>query len=258
MWSPLGESFMSASLSPTKILIGPGCRSGLPAENLRPGQKCRCGRCGKLLVVPGAKKKRPTAAKPKSFSFGCRVCETRLVALTTNVGKRVVCPDCGAKNEIPEPPQPKPKQTPQAMFGQQYGVWDVDEAPSSAELQARQPKFYPVYCRVCDTLMYGQEKQVGRPLTCPDCSAKTMVPPPPVVEPKTSALVPEGEEYQLEEPEVDLSAIDTPLPTPEPEEKPKKTVRSSWSARKFSVRAATHTWVTSSTTGRSRPANATA
>jgi hypothetical protein len=88
------------------------------------------------------------------------------------------------------------------MHGQQYGLWGVDEAPLPAELAARQPKYFPVHCRVCDTRMQAQEKQVGTMLTCPDCGAKTVTPPAPVERPKPSVLAPEGEEYQLDEMQV--------------------------------------------------------
>lgn len=85
------------------------------------------------------------------------------------------------------------------MEGPQYGVWEVDRAPLPEEMRARQPQLFPVYCRVCDTLMYAQPKHVGGKLKCPDCGALTLVkaaPPPP--KPK-SVLVPAGEEYQLDD-----------------------------------------------------------
>lgn len=219
---------MAAPLSPTKLLVCPNCEARLPAADLRPGQKCRCGKCGKLLRVPGDDDDPgPPTPEPQTFGFNCRVCDTRLVALSTNVGKKVRCPDCGARNDIPHPPKPEVKQTPDAMFGQQYGLWNLDDAPSTDDLLAQQPKLLPVHCRVCDTLMYAQEKQVGHALTCPDCGAKTRVSPPRKEKPKQSVLVPDGEEYQLEEPEIDLDVFDTPEfePEPEPEEPRRKTHR---------------------------------
>jgi len=95
------------------------------------------------------------------------------------------------------------------MHGRQYGLWDVDGAPSPADLAAQQPKFFPVYCTVCDTLMYATARQVGAKLTCPDCGAKTVVKRPPVERPVESALVPDGEEYQL-----DQAAVPGPRPVP--------------------------------------------
>ncbi|MCG8451400.1 MAG: hypothetical protein MI725_17680, partial [Pirellulales bacterium] len=125
--------------------------------------------------------------------------ETRLVASPKDVGRKAKCPDCGTSTKVPSPPKPRPKQVPRAMHGQQYGVWGVDQAPLPEELAARQPKYFPMFCRVCDTLMQAQVKQVGQKLTCPDCGAKTLVPEPPPEKPAKSVLVPDGEEYQLDE-----------------------------------------------------------
>jgi DNA-directed RNA polymerase subunit RPC12/RpoP len=33
----------------------------------------------------------------------------------------------------------------------------------------------PVYCKLCRTLMYASEDQIGSELTCPDCGVKTIV-----------------------------------------------------------------------------------
>lgn len=208
---------MSMPLSPTRLLTCDGCGAILPLGDIRPGGKCRCGRCGKTLIVPVEEPEEdfsyPAQLEPEpvpaSVGFHCRVCDTRLSARTADVGKRAKCPDCGALTVVPPPPKIRPKKPPRAMHGQQYGLWGVDEAPLSSELAARQPKYYPVYCRVCDTLMHAREKQIGTKLTCPDCGAKTVVPPPPVEKPKPSVLAPEGTEYQLDE-----SSVPGPRPAP--------------------------------------------
>jgi DNA-directed RNA polymerase subunit M/transcription elongation factor TFIIS len=202
---------MSMPLSPTKLLTCDGCGAVLPLGDVRPGSQCRCGKCGKVLTVPVEEPEEdfayPSRPEPEpefepppiSARFHCRVCDTGLSARVADVGKRAKCPDCGALTKVPPPPKVRRKRPPQAMHGQQYGLWEVDEAPSSSELAARQPKFYPVYCRVCDTLMHAHAKQTGKMLTCPDCGAKTKAPPPPKEKPKPPVLVPAGEEYQLDE-----------------------------------------------------------
>lgn len=196
---------MATPLSPTRLFQCDGCGATLPLDETQIGKKCRCGRCGKILVVPGfelEKEFQDAPAKevvPETVAFYCRVCDTRLVAYTNDVGKKAKCPDCGAKNVVPPPPKVKPKRPPRAMHGQQYGLWGVNEAPLPAELLAHQAKFYPVYCRVCDTLMHAHVGQLGKKLKCPDCGAETAVPLPPVEASKPSVLVPEGEEYQLDE-----------------------------------------------------------
>jgi DNA-directed RNA polymerase subunit M/transcription elongation factor TFIIS len=84
------------------------------------------------------------------------------------------------------------------MHGQQYGIWDVNKAPDPEQLRAAQPKLFPVYCRVCDTLMYAQPQYVGGKLKCPDCGALTTVKEPPKQPEKKSVLVPAGQEYKLD------------------------------------------------------------
>ncbi len=194
---------MSMPLSPTKLFVCDGCGATLPLAGTNRGQKCRCGGCGKILIVPGIEEEPEAAVSavpevPETVGFFCRVCDTRIVARTGDVGKKAKCPDCWAMTVIPPPPKVRPKKPPAAMHGQQYGLWDVDEAPLPKDLAARQPKFFPVYCRVCDTLMHAQLKQVGTKLTCPDCGGKTVVLPPPKEKPRPDVLVPDGEEYQLD------------------------------------------------------------
>jgi hypothetical protein len=84
------------------------------------------------------------------------------------------------------------------MHGQQYGIWEVNKAPDPEQLRSAQAKLFPVYCRVCDTLMYAQPQHVGGKLKCPDCGALTIVKEPPKKPEKKSVLVPAGQEYQLD------------------------------------------------------------
>ncbi len=188
---------MSMPLSPTRLFVCTACGAVLPVGPELLGQKCRCGRCGKVSVVAEDSPRRP-AASNEPIGFNCRVCDTRLAAAAKDVGRRAKCPDCGAITAVPSPQNPRPKNVPKAMHGQQYGLWGVDDAPSPAELAAKQPKFFPVYCRNCDTLMHALTKQIGKRLTCPDCGAKTVVKEPLKPKPKKSALVPDGQEYQLD------------------------------------------------------------
>ena len=201
---------MAVPLSPTRLIVCDGCQATFPFDPNLAGKKCRCDRCGQVLTMPRqVEKQAPQTVR--QFSFACRLCETRMVANVKQVGKKARCPDCGVVTRIPEPPPvPKPK-IPDAMHGQQYGVWGVDEAPSPEELKAMQPEFFPVYCRVCDTLMHAMTHQIGKELTCPDCGAKTLVGKPKAKKTKESPLVPDGDEYQLDE----LTAPSSrPVPVP--------------------------------------------
>ncbi len=196
--------------SPTRLFVCDHCGATLPVEPEHAGRKCRCGRCGEILTVPGDSPDTEPKPTPKHLGFGCQLCGTRMFALARDVGRKARCPDCGVLTVVPQPPKPRPKQIPKAMYGQQYGLWEVDEAPLPAEIAARQPKFFPVWCRICNTLMHAQAKQVGKRLMCPDCGGKTLVEkPPPEKKEAPSVLVPDGDEYQLDE-----TAAPTPRPLP--------------------------------------------
>ena len=191
---------MSTPLSPTRLLVCTACGAVLPVGEAQLGKKCRCGRCGKVNLVaedtPRRTKKHPDLDTP--VYFFCRVCDTRLGARVRDVGKKAKCHDCGALTKVPPPPKPTLPKKPRAMHGQQYATWQVDEAPTPEEIAAKQPEYFPVWCRVCDTLMHARPDQVGQQLTCPDCFAKTDVKKPPPAKPKKSPLVPDGQEYQLD------------------------------------------------------------
>lgn len=201
---------LSVPLSPTRLFVCTACGAVLPVGEEHLGKKCRCGRCGKVTIVAedSPRRTKPSPESVPPIYFFCRVCDTRLAAHLKHVGRKLKCPDCGAKTEVPPPPQPSPPKKPKAMHGQQYGVWGVEDAPNPAEIAAKQPKYFAVWCRVCDTLMHARPEQVGKPLTCPDCGAKTDVKAPPPPKPKISPLVPDGQEYQLD-------AKDTPPTRPD-------------------------------------------
>ncbi len=202
---------MSMPLSPTRLFVCTACGAVLPVGESHLGKKCRCGRCGKVSVVSGdhnsedhnaedspRRRAKRSPASNQRIHFYCRVCDTHLAARAQDVGRKAKCHDCGALTQVPPPPKPRPKKVPKAMHGQQYGLWGVDDAPSPAELRAKQPKFFPVFCRNCDTLMHAKFEQVGKKLACPDCGAKTVVVEPLKPKSKKSPLVPDGHEYQLD------------------------------------------------------------
>ncbi len=193
---------MSAPFSPIRLFVCDGCQATLPYDPTNAGKKCRCGQCGKILVVPNRleelEAKPEKLAEPSYIEFWCRVCDTRLVAHAVDSGKKAKCTDCGAVNLVPAPKKQEARREPQAMHGQQYGVWEVNKAPDPETQRAAQPKLFAVYCRVCDTLMYAQHTHVGGKLKCPDCGALTTVKEPPKEAEKKSPLVPAGQEYKLD------------------------------------------------------------
>ncbi len=135
--------------------------------------------------------------QPALVTFACSLCETRITARVADVGRKVECPDCGRKNVIPPPPKPKKANRPAALDGEQIGVWGVEDKtwePGFATAAA----LHPVPCRLCETLMYATEEQIGRELKCPDCGALTVA--KRFVPPKRKGPRPviAGKEYQLD------------------------------------------------------------
>lgn len=110
--------------------------------------------------------------------MACPKCGAKFRLAAEMAGKKGRCAKCGEVFRVPElkapskplPPQPKPKPA---------------------------PKPIPVYCRVCQTLMYGQPNQVGQSLKCPDCGAATVVPPPPIEKEHKALAAMEGEQYEV-------------------------------------------------------------
>jgi DNA-directed RNA polymerase subunit RPC12/RpoP len=114
------------------------------------------------------------------------------------VGRKVKCPDCGAGTVVPPPPKERPARPPKAMEGEQYEVWPVGQQPTAAELRAKQPKMVALECSLCGTRLGASLEQVGELLECPDCGAKTRVPPYQDAAPRTPWREDDGEDLDLE------------------------------------------------------------
>jgi DNA-directed RNA polymerase subunit RPC12/RpoP len=132
------------------------------------------------------------------IGFSCRVCDTRLHARPENVGRKVRCPDCGAGTIVPPPPKERPVRPPAAMDGEQYEVYPVGQQPTAAEVLASQPKLIGLDCSLCGTRLHASLDQVDELIACPDCGAKTRVPPYSEKLPAKPWREDDGEELDLE------------------------------------------------------------
>lgn len=213
---------MAATPPPLRVVRCPNCgeRLGVRAEDV--GKKARCRECGTVFRVggpavaaapaipgkpvpalpEGAPSQERVAAAPKmpeTVSFPCEVCQTRLTTAVAHVGKKLSCPDCGHASIVPPPVVVKPTSAPAAMSGAQYGLWDIGAEPAATRLDEINKHLHPVVCELCQTLMYATDEQVGQRLKCPDCHHLNVVHARPVAKPTESALVPDGEEYELDE-----------------------------------------------------------
>jgi DNA-directed RNA polymerase subunit RPC12/RpoP len=202
---------MAASPSKKQTFLCPGCGAKFEFGAKMAGRSGKCQRCGHLFTVPISapanekkappKPAKPAAAAPQPEFVGvtCRVCQTRLFGRLNQVGQPLKCPDCGAETILKAPIPEKPKSLPAALEGEQYELWDVDAAPRPEELRAAQPKYIPIHCRVCGTLMHATESQIGKQLTCPDCSTRTLVVEPAAQKAPRDVLVSDADAYQLDE-----------------------------------------------------------
>ncbi len=212
--------------SPQKFVRCPGCREQLSVRPEDVGRRARCTKCGKVFLIGGgsdvpisanaaASQLGPVAAlppepdEPTIVTFECSLCQTRMSARVADVGRMAACPDCGRRNKIPPPPKPKKAKPPAALSGEQFDLWGVDDSPWLAA--AEQPVLIPVECRVCQTLMYATEAQIGAELKCPDCGAATKVAKPKPKKPGGIVPVLAGEDYEL-----DPASAPAPRHTPVP------------------------------------------
>ena len=142
------------------VISCPSCGARFAVPVRWPGERRRCDACNEAFYRAGVAGERspgcragetakPVASVPDLIGVECRVCGTRLYGRSDQVGKKVKCPDCGAGTVLPRPPQPKPKNMPAALEGEQYELWDADEQPLPSELIAVQPKYIAVTCRMC-------------------------------------------------------------------------------------------------------------
>ena len=170
----------------------PGCSGRFRVPASAAGRRGRCARCGAVVVIvapplsappssapPPSTADEPPGDLPRHVPVECRICQTLMYGRPDQVGRKLKCPDCGALTVVPPPAPPKKKQTPKALEGEQYEVWEVDHQPLPSELKAAEPVYIAVVCRECQTLMYATVDQVGRKIKCPDCGTLHVVPPPP-------------------------------------------------------------------------------
>jgi predicted RNA-binding Zn-ribbon protein involved in translation (DUF1610 family) len=112
------------------------------------------------------------------------------------VGKKLKCPDCGAKTVLPPPPPAKKKNIPAALEGDQYELWEPDV--KTDEVLAHQPTYVAVPCNHCGTMMYATERQIGQSVECPDCGRREVVQRPAPPKKKKSPLVSDAQTPRLD------------------------------------------------------------
>lgn len=181
------------------------CQHAVKANSDAVGKKMYCPVCYFTLTVPAESTIKPidqsqlyTAdstpvdvremdARKNLASLRCSICHTNIAVARDQVGKEIVCPECETKIVVPadigvklDVAAQKPTlQVPSILDSRfqiaQDGVYGLRD--SAAPDGKTHGDLIPFHCKLCNTLMYAPEDQVGQELTCPDCETKTVVPP---------------------------------------------------------------------------------
>ena len=168
------------------------CRTRLTVGEEEAGREVVCPDCGVRLTVPppDAKAKKRTPPSPGEYALRadddlthadahveaaiplfCGLCGTLMRTAASEVGTKLICPDCGAATVVPPLKPPPPKRP----FPGEYAVRAEDEA---ARTDPRRLPMILFFCGVCHTLMHAEESEAGAKRICPDCGSATVVPPP--------------------------------------------------------------------------------
>lgn len=117
-----------------------------------------------------------------------------MAATNRSIGP-VACPGCGSKYEFPAAMVGKRGRC--AKCGVEFTVPVPVATKPDPPRQSDAPQYIGVACYLCGTRMYGSPSQVGQKLKCPDCGARTELPPPPKPKAKNIPAAMEGEQYEL-------------------------------------------------------------
>ena len=101
--------------------------------------------------------------------FPCNSCHYEISAPADEVGKNMLCPSCFTRQRIP-PPQTDDKIDEAQAADQIYGVSAGDGKETD-----KYKEMIPIYCRICNTLMYATHERIGEHIACPDCGTKALV-----------------------------------------------------------------------------------
>jgi predicted Zn finger-like uncharacterized protein len=121
-------------------------------------------------------------AQPQTTPLSCPSCNARFAVPLSMVGQRAKCGACGTIFKVETQP---------------VGESSSASASAAASVADDGPEYIGFECRLCGTRMYARPKDVGTKVKCPDCHARTEVPPPPAPKKKNIPAAMEGEQYEL-------------------------------------------------------------
>jgi DNA-directed RNA polymerase subunit RPC12/RpoP len=212
----------------------PKCQKRLTAPLSLAGGRTRCPYCQTMLDVP--RRSRTDAVheeyrlqsgtgslpdeQPQYVLVVCPVCHARLHAEESQIGQKIVCPDCGTPTIVTRPPE-KPAKKPQRS------AEEIGEYPLASEavrkprsVPAAEQRYVPVVCSLCHTRMHATVDQVGSNMICPDCGTATVVPAMPPPRAKIDVMAGADDGYALVGWDDKRSAGPPPSPPPRMSEEP--------------------------------------
>jgi len=163
----------------------PHCRSRLRAPSTEADTRHRCPACRSVFLVPHESQAAAVEADdgdeyPLCEQMGqppptsrlahqtyvlavCPVCQARMHATEDQVGRQIVCPDCGVAVVVRPPPAPKRKPSPAVDSSDTYDIRDGDD-DVSAGLADYAPRVYGRLRRAPPTeSAAGEEAEPGSP-----------------------------------------------------------------------------------------------
>ena len=127
----------------------------------------------------------------------CPGCGARLKVRAEDAGKRAQCHECGKLFRLGGAPAPPLPTT--AAARQEPGPPSPPPATPKPINVLDNAHLHPVHCELCQTLMYATDDEVGNMVKCPDCGHRNLVRRREAKRPSPQVLVPDGDEYQLDE-----------------------------------------------------------
>lgn len=215
------EQLDSAETQKNNIsVICPLCKTRMYATPDQVGQSLECPDCETKVVVSPPAEPSSEAAEDHPLDAGeeyplwgvgqpppdhkevyqsyipvvCGLCHTRMLATEAQVGKTLVCPDCGTPSVVPPAPERSPQESRPSVQDDEttYRLCAGSGQPGPGSM-AHQTHI-PVICGLCHTRLHATLDQVGKQIVCPDCLTPNTVPPPPKKLPKIDPMEGAGED----------------------------------------------------------------
>ncbi|MCL2709953.1 MAG: hypothetical protein FWE95_03645 [Planctomycetaceae bacterium] len=179
------------------------CQHSQTVDESKAGQQVYCQVCYFPLTVPAESTKKTVDesqlynfdAKPwdgqerqELISFPCTLCSAVIGVRIEQIGKEIICAECGKKIIVPKSIAEMAKTRLQnkldkalavewKSLNDTYSLSSGTSAPSGEGASDEGTKQFMFLCRLCGTRLFATELQVGTLVSCPDCTTKTKVPP---------------------------------------------------------------------------------